>query len=452
MRFRNLFDIGHVENGDDKKKGAKINTTAIVKVDTQPEHKYSTPIADNIAKYSKPAHICSATLDDIMDMRPSLRRVLTCKENKFTKLQDAQIVEVTKKSYYNTNDKSRYIYIDKGSSVLGVAHLDYVKPYIVGGKMPYSVVDLVDDVIIYSPTLDDRLGAWILLELLPRLGIECDILLTTDEERCSSTAQYFKASKEYNWMFSFDRQGTDVVMYQYETTKTKAIVEEYGWRSSWGSYSCIADLDSLGVAGFNFGTGYHNQHSTRCHASMVEMLGSVGKFEQFYKDYCETKIPSEGAGKHHRLYSSWDDDRWDTYYDGKYGYSKTRTAKTAKDSINYKYDTCDICGQRSIVRDIAGLLYCTPCSQLTKDIDKGLWAKCEWCDKMALIERYDIDKEIYSLCFTCGSSFEKEIDVDNIMLENEKTICGVCGVSGESLTFFEDVWLCDNCYGFFSKA
>ncbi|MCP6726064.1 hypothetical protein NL526_28810, partial [Klebsiella pneumoniae] len=67
---------------------------------------------------------------------------------------------------------------------------------------------------------DDRLGLYYIMEILPSLGINVDVLLTTDEEIGQSSASEFKKAegKQYNWMFMFDRHGYgNVVMYQYET-------------------------------------------------------------------------------------------------------------------------------------------------------------------------------------------------------------------------------------------
>ena len=38
--------------------------------------------------------------------------------------------------------------------------------------------------IQFAPQLDDRLGVYCLLGLLPKMGIQLDILLTTGEEHC----------------------------------------------------------------------------------------------------------------------------------------------------------------------------------------------------------------------------------------------------------------------------
>jgi hypothetical protein len=83
-------------------------------------------------------------------------------------------------------------YTDNGSNILGVAHLDYVPQ-----TTHFGSVRIVPGhySIVYSGQLDDRLGVYTLLDLLPQCGLDFDILLTTDEERCMSTAQDFRTSR-----------------------------------------------------------------------------------------------------------------------------------------------------------------------------------------------------------------------------------------------------------------
>jgi hypothetical protein len=64
------------------------------------------------------------------------------------------------------------IHIDRGCKILGVAHLDTV----------LSATPHLENSLVMTPTLDDRLGVWVLLHLLPSLGFnDYDILLTDNE-------------------------------------------------------------------------------------------------------------------------------------------------------------------------------------------------------------------------------------------------------------------------------
>lgn len=212
------------------------------------------------------------------------------------------------------------IHIQNGGKILGVAHLDAVawdKPRWNNGK-------------VYCRQLDDRLGVWVLLDLLPTLGCPAfDVLLTDSEECGRSTAQYFEgAGYEYNWIFEFDRAGSDCVLYDYENDATTALVESYGWPVETGMFSDICSLEHLGIKGFNFGTGYHGQHTTKCYADIAETVRNAKRFVAMANDYRLTPLPHTPTPS---TYGSWWND-----------------------------DTCDICPE---------------CMNEFED----QWTYCPWC-------------------------------------------------------------------------
>ena len=73
------------------------------------------------------------------------------------------------------------IYQDNGADILAVAHLDYVK---FNPSPKYR-----KNKILKTPQLDDRLGAHVILNVLPNLGVKTDILLCDSEEIGQSTCQ-----------------------------------------------------------------------------------------------------------------------------------------------------------------------------------------------------------------------------------------------------------------------
>ena len=197
------------------------------------------------------------------------------------------------------NQRRFFYFQDNGADILAVAHLDTVQ-----SDRSCKVVDTAAGLLACSGGLDDRLGAYVILDMLPKLGVKCDILLTTDEECAMSTAQEFVPHKSYNWMIQFDRGGTDVVMYQYEQPDYAFLVEESGARVGVGSYSDIADLDHLGCAGFNWGVGYQEYHSERSHAWLEDTFRSVARFVKFYMANADEFLP------HVSLLGELDDDDW----------------------------------------------------------------------------------------------------------------------------------------------
>jgi Peptidase family M28 len=190
-------------------------------------------------------------------------------------------------------DNRFYWYQDNGSDILAVAHLDTVQ-----GDRSCQVIETAAGPLAVSGALDDRLGAYVILELLPLLGVTCDWLLTTDEEMGATTAREFAEDfegKDYNWIIEFDRGGTDVVMYQYETHEYCKLVEASGARVGIGSYSDISELDYLGCAAFNWGVGYQDYHSPRSHAWLNDTFKMVARFLRFYDANATTWLPHEDA-------------------------------------------------------------------------------------------------------------------------------------------------------------
>ena len=140
------------------------------------------------------------------------------------------------------------------------------------------------------------LGVHLLLDVLPHLGVRFDVLLTDGEERGCSTARWFLPPRKYNWMFSFDRAGTDVVLYQFDTPATRRLLHRSGFRVGVGSYSDITDLWFLGCAGFNFGCGYHRQHKPDCYADLGETRAMVARFVGFWQRNAGRRLPHQGDG------------------------------------------------------------------------------------------------------------------------------------------------------------
>lgn len=166
-----------------------------------------------------------------------------------------------------------YAYKDNNSKILAVAHLDTVIK-----SHECKTITLNEDKITFSPMLDDRLGVYTILDMLPGLNINMDILLTDGEESGKSTAGWFENDKSYNWIAEFDRKGDDAVIYYYSWGKT---ISKY-FKLGHGSYSDIAELDGLGCQAVNVGIGYHNEHTNMCYMVDNEYLSQITRFIKFY--------------------------------------------------------------------------------------------------------------------------------------------------------------------------
>lgn len=249
--------------------------------------------------------------------RTALQRVCAMHETEFA---DAYDMAVTPCRFQRKGDEygDFFAFKDNGSQILAVAHLDTVMPH---NRRAAHFLDTAAGPVVYSGALDDRLGAYSILELLPTLGVNCDILLTTGEESGESTAQFFEPpkGKEYNWMIEFDRGGTDVVMYQYEDGDTIDLVRASGAKVGNGIFSDIAYLEHLEIKGFNWGVGYRDYHGPRSHAFLEDYWMMLGHYLKFHEENAETYLPHDAVASSYfggyrtggNLWSTWGDDRWD---------------------------------------------------------------------------------------------------------------------------------------------
>ena len=171
-----------------------------------------------------------------------------------------------------------YAYLDRGADVLAVAHLDSVyaptSPIIWGNRL-------------FSSAVDNRFGVYVILELLHAKGIVVDVLFTTNEESCASTARAFRPpqGKEYNWVVSFDRKGGNVALYQYQKTEGAWAIalERAGYSITRGTYSDICDMSHLGCKALNIGIGYCDYaHSISAWLDLDVAIEQLNRFKHFY--------------------------------------------------------------------------------------------------------------------------------------------------------------------------
>ncbi len=179
-----------------------------------------------------------------------------------------------------------YYFRDNGSDILAVAHLDTIQHH-----RHFGCLEENRD-RIYNCQLDDRLGAWIILDLLPSMDIETDILLTTGEESGMSTASRFTTPKEYNWIVEFDRSGTDVVTYDMESDEWLILIQKER-KVGRGSYSDISELNHFGVCAANWGIGYYRNHSLASYFNVSELVDTIERFHCFFNANSGFHFPIE---------------------------------------------------------------------------------------------------------------------------------------------------------------
>ena len=188
----------------------------------------------------------------------------------------------------------QYAFKDNGSNILAVAHCDF-QPTV----NHFAVAKLTGETLIFCPRLDDRLGVYTVLDFLPALGVNVDVLLTDKEEVGQSTAEYFKTDKKYSWVVEFDRRGVDAVVYDYDGMLP--LVRPY-FNVGNGTFSDISVLD-IGVQAFNVGVGYYGEHTSRCHMVVEDYIDQIEAFVRMYHDKRHLTVPA--THKPRQRGSSW---------------------------------------------------------------------------------------------------------------------------------------------------
>lgn len=276
-----------------------------------------------------------------------LARICTLPEQEFSSAFGMQTIEVEQRAPSNY-----YHFRDNGASVLAVAHLDTVVKE--SRREPHFSLSQRSGPLVVAGSLDDRLGAYVILDLLPKLGITCDWLLTVGEERGQSTANFFDPPKKYDWVIEFDRGGTDVVMYQYEDRASKQLIAASGARMGHGSFSDIAYLEHLNIKAFNWGVGYQGDyHSEHGYAYLNNTFAMVARYLKFHAQNAGTAMPHTPDWPVHRQRTNWwDDAEW----------------KNDRNEDSAKFLDCQICyALSSVDPDTLICAYCDCCLGCNED-------------------------------------------------------------------------------------
>lgn len=277
-----------------------------------------------------------------------LTRICTLREDRFGRAFGMQTVKIERPYAtlpYSGQPEDYYHFRDNNASVLAVAHLDTVVAQ--NHRTPrYGTTK--NGPLIVSGALDDRLGAYVILDLLPKLGVTCDWLLTVGEESGMSTAHEFESSKDYDWLIEFDRGGTDVVMYQYEDKTSVEAVEASGAKVGIGSFSDIAFMDRLGVKAFNWGVGYQgNYHSEHGYAYLNNTFSMVAKYLRFH---------TQNAGVA-MLHEPWSENYLDDLAYGSSFDCDLCGAKNSVDSVTWYCSVCKSCQDCGLPEDNGCMCY-----------------------------------------------------------------------------------------------
>lgn len=204
-----------------------------------------------------------------------MRDVMFAPFEEFMKIEGA-------KTANNVTRNRRHIFIDRGSPVLFVAHLDTVQePTHFWANLDY----------IACPTIDNRLGAWVGMHGLPAMGLYPDVLLTEGEEKSNSSGQDFAKSKQYNFLVSFDRMNDDVAMYGFLDEGWVSTCAKYELKGVKGSYSDISSMEYMGCKGMNVGCGMERYHDKESYTTVSILIRQMKRFASFAADNWNTHFP-----------------------------------------------------------------------------------------------------------------------------------------------------------------
>lgn len=348
-------------------------------------------------------------------------------------------------------------HFDRGGDVLGVAHMDSVA----AKYNHFSVVEFgPGEHRVFNAHLDDRLGAYIALSLLPDLGLGHDILLTTGEESMMSTAEFFESPKDYNWIFQFDRSGKDAVLYDYESAEARQLLQSYGWAVGKGSYTDICVLEHLGCIAMNLGVGYYDYHSKFAYAELPETTASIMAFLELYADNKDIHMPYNGyQGFYYRGYNpvyEWEkdsrtwsrnskvplntsphatgarttSDSWEggrnsdelDYLDDDWRDSMDGGIKNMKTSMPY---LCPECKEYREIPEVIDEGMCDKCYDITygsnsfgSQTNSEEPENCAYCDTLTT-RRAVVGGSWWPLCTICTQQFTNEITGEILIDESE---------------------------------
>ena len=202
-------------------------------------------------------------------------------------LKKALEAELTAIGYHAENKKG-FLYAEGNVPILLVAHLDTVH-----FEPPETICYSADGAEMMSPQGiggDDRAGVYMILRLIQ--NTHCHVLFCEDEETGGKGARLFTKSgidPKANFIVELDRKGSnDAVFYQCRNTQFEQLIESFGFRMNYGSFSDISILaPHFDLAAVNLSTGYYNAHQLGEYVRLDEVEDLIGRVEKLLQSKTE---------------------------------------------------------------------------------------------------------------------------------------------------------------------
>lgn len=264
-----------------------------------------------------------------------------------------------------------------------VAHLDTVFKY-----PPEEIYyDRVKNVM-WSPAglgADDRAGVYAIAQIL-KANLRPTVILTTEEEKgCigafNLVCDIKDAPTDLKYIIELDRQGADdCVFYSCDNTEFEEYVEDFGFRTSIGSYSDISAIcPQWRVAGVNLSIGYIDEHSYSETLHITHLFNTIHKVKKMLKKaskapYFEYIEQISLSKKTFDLTKSLSKKNCGKCGKEDYSYNLYPVKVKEKDHTYYCPDCiasdpdvhwCVICGEpfykKGLVEDASGIVCCEEC-------------------------------------------------------------------------------------------
>jgi len=174
--------------------------------------------------------------------------------------------------------KRKHVYVDNGSPILLVAHVDTV-------QTPRLNQDQCT-----GAGFDDRLGVCLAHKLVKEYPAIFDLLLTDFEESGGSTAAFFNPTHEYNLVVELDREGGDYVDYGLASDELHDLLASYGFTKGRGSYTDICSMPQVECCKINVGIGTFNSHGKKSGYDKAVADLQIARLLSFIRDHHDTRF------------------------------------------------------------------------------------------------------------------------------------------------------------------
>ncbi len=244
------------------------------------------------------------------------------------------------KEFIVGDGEKRRIFIDRGSDILFVAHIDTVQT---------PVLKKHHKSRIWAAGLDDRLGCGLASELSRFMDV--DLLICDLEESAKSSGQYHDL-KDYNWIAEFDRSGDDVVTYDMDDDDFLTALHKH-FTLGWGTFSdlCLLNTKSCCV---NIGIGYHHAHSEDSYVDINQLNIQLDRFRKFFYEFKDTKFTQDEDKMRNNLYLN------SQYYGSTPGYRRDDWSNQRDVYDTSEFRECEYCGHLG-AEDVFNYKICESC-------------------------------------------------------------------------------------------